>query len=82
MITIRVLFFSTIRARIGKKNITIELPLGARVEDLKRKIALEYPDAAGAIFNMLASVDKVFSDDSTELTDQAEVAFFPYVTGG
>ena len=82
MITIRVLFFSTIRARIGKKNISIELPPGARVEDLKREIALEYPDAAGAINYMLASVDKVFSDDSTELTDQAEVAFFPYVTGG
>jgi molybdopterin converting factor small subunit len=82
MITVRVLFFSTIRARIGKKNIQIELPAGARVRDLKEKLALAYPDAASTIVNMLASVNQVYSDDSTELDDQAEVAFFPYVTGG
>jgi len=82
MIKVRVLFFSTIRARIGKKNIQIELPSGARVEDLKQEIAREYPDAAGTIVGMLASVNQIFSDDSTEIPDQAEVAFFPYVTGG
>jgi molybdopterin converting factor small subunit len=31
---------------------------------------------------MLASVYQVFSNDSTEIPDQAAVAFFPYVTGG
>lgn len=82
MITVRVLFFSTIRARIGKKNIQIELPSGARVKDLKNELAQEYPDAAATIVNMMASVDQVYSDDNTELIDQAEVAFFPYVTGG
>lgn len=82
MITVRVLFFSTIRARIGKKEIEIELPSGARVEDLKREIALLYPPAAETIVGMLASVNQVFSNDSTEIPDRAAVAFFPYVTGG
>jgi len=82
MITVRVFFFSTIRARIGEKNIQVELPPGARVADLKEEIARLYPDAAATIANMLASVNQVFSDDSTEITDQSEVAFFPYVTGG
>ena len=82
MITVRVLFFSTIRARIGKKKVRMELPVGARVADLKKELALVYPEAVGTIENMLASVNQVYSDDSTELLDQAEVAFFPYVTGG
>jgi molybdopterin converting factor small subunit len=82
MITVRVLFFSTIRARIGKKNIQIELPVGARVMDLKNELALVYPDAAATIMNMMASVDRVYSDDNTELNEESEVAFFPYVTGG
>ena len=82
MITVRVLFFSTIRARIGEKVIQVKLPPGARVEDLKREIAHLYPDAAATMAGMLASVNQVFSDDSTEIPDQAEVAFFPYVTGG
>ena len=82
MITVQVFFFSTIRARVGVKEAQIQLPVGSRVEDLKREIAQIYPDGAGAIFGMLASVDQVFSDDDTELRDQARVAFFPYVTGG
>lgn len=82
MITVRVMFFSTIRARVGKKEIQIELPSGARVNDLKREIALLYPDASETIPGMLASVNRVFSNDNTEIPDQAEVAFFPYVSGG
>ena len=82
MITVQVLFFSTIRARIGKKNIQLELPSGARVEELKQIIAREYPEAAATIAGMLASVNQVFSDDNTEIPDQAQVAFFPYVSGG
>lgn len=82
MITVRVFFFSTIRARVGAKQIQVELPTGARVEDLKNEIAHLYPAAAATIVGMLASVDQVFADDKTELTDQAQVAFFPYVTGG
>jgi molybdopterin converting factor small subunit len=82
MITVQVLFFSTIRARVGQKIVQVKLPAGARVEDLKKEIADLYPDAAGTIEGMLASVNQVFSDDSTEIPDQAEVAFFPYVTGG
>jgi molybdopterin converting factor small subunit len=31
---------------------------------------------------MLASVDKVFSKDDTILFDQAEVGFFPHISGG
>jgi len=82
MVKVQVYFFSTIRARVGEKIIQVELPPGSRVRDLKREIARRYPEAAETIAGMLASVNKVFSDDSTEIPDQAEVAFFPYVTGG
>ena len=82
MITVQVFFFSTIRARVGLKETQIQLPIGSRVEDLKKEIARLYPDAAATIVGMLASVNQVFSDDNTELPDQAWVAFFPYVTGG
>lgn len=82
MITVRVLFFSTIRARVGKKVIQIELPPGSSVGDLKGEIAQLYPEVVGILPSMLAAVNKVFSDDSTTIPDQAEVAFFPYVTGG
>ena len=82
MIVVQVHFFSTIRARIGKKDIEVELPSGSRVGDLKREIAARYPEATAAISYMNASVDRIFSDDNTELSNGSQVAFFPYVTGG
>ncbi len=82
MMRIHVHFFSTIRARIGEKNITIELEPGSRVADLKEQIASRYPAAAPTIAGMNSAVNHVFADDNALLTDEAEVAFFPYVTGG
>lgn len=82
MIEVQVHFFSTIRARIGVKDIMVKLPPGSRVEDLKLEIASRYPQAASAIAGMNTSVNQVFSNDETPLQDGSKVAFFPYVTGG
>lgn len=82
MITVNVLLFSTIRALIGHKNLIIELPEQATVRDLKDEIGRRFPHSGQAILTMLTSVDRVFSSDETRLEDQAEVAFFPFVSGG
>ena len=82
MITVQVDLFSTIRARIGQKNLELELPAGSRVSDLKALLVDQYPDATGAIEYMLVSVNQEFTPDDIELPDQARVALFPYVTGG
>ncbi len=82
MIRVKVHFFSTIRARIGVKDLVVELPEGSRVSDLKAEIASLYPQAAQTISGMMTSVDQEFSDDNAELEEGAQVAFFPYVTGG
>jgi len=82
MLTINVHFFSTIRAIIGIKTLVVEVPADSTVMDLKMKIATMYPESDLAIKTMLTSVNKVFSNDEEVLKDQAEVAFFPFVSGG
>lgn len=82
MISIQVHFFSTIRARIGIKDLAMQLPEGSSVEDLKQELSARFPDAAPTITGMMASVNQVFSDSTTVIPDGALVAFFPYVTGG
>ncbi|HDD61502.1 MAG TPA: MoaD/ThiS family protein [Chloroflexi bacterium] len=82
MITVKILLFSTIRARIGKKQLELNLPAGSSVNDLKQVLENLYPDAAPTVRNMLTSVNQVFSGDETILPDWAEVAFFPQVSGG
>lgn len=82
MITVKVLFFATIRDIIGEKEIEVELPEGSQVRDLKDSIVKTYPQAGKAMPTMLTSVNHVFSDGKTVLEEGAEVAFFPHVSGG
>lgn len=82
MLTINVYFFSTIRAIIGQKNLVVNIPANSTVMDLKMEIATMFPNSEQAIKTMLTSVNKVFSSDEEILNDQAEVAFFPFVSGG
>jgi molybdopterin converting factor small subunit len=82
MITVKIFLFSTIRARIGIKQLELNLPVGSSVNDLKLALIDRYPDAAPTVRNMLSSVNHVFSGDETILPDQAEIAFFPHVSGG
>jgi molybdopterin converting factor small subunit len=82
MITVKILLFSTIRARIGKKQLELNLPVGSSVSDLKQVMADLYPAAAPTVRNMLSSVNQVFSGDEAIIPDQAEIAFFPHVSGG
>jgi len=82
MIRINVLLFSTIRAIIGQKKLVIELPVDSTVLDLKVEIGRQFPISDQAVRTMLTSVDRVFSNDGEILYDQAEVAFFPFVSGG
>lgn len=82
MITVEVHFFATIRAVIGKKTLTVKLPEGATVKDVKQEIARRYPQAGQALAVMLTSVNRVFSEDQTPVSEGAEIAFFPHVSGG
>jgi molybdopterin converting factor small subunit len=82
MISVKVLFFASIRSIIGLKEIEVELTAGSNVRDLKKTITEIYPHAGPTIDSMLASVNRIFSDDDTCLNNQAEIAFFPHITGG
>ncbi len=82
MIKVNVYLFSTIRAIIGQKEFVLELPDDSTILDLKVEIGRLYPEADQALKTMLTSVNRVFSNDEEILCDQAEVAFFPFVSGG
>jgi molybdopterin synthase sulfur carrier subunit len=82
MITVEVHFFATIRAVIGKKTLTVKLPEGATVKDVKQEIARRYPQAEQVLGGMLAAVDHDFSGDQSPVGEGAEIAFFPHVGGG
>lgn len=75
-------FFALARDRAGRAELDLELPEPATVADLKRSLALAYPDLAPLIPNLMIAVDAEYAGDSQEIRPGAEVAAIPPVSGG
>jgi sulfur-carrier protein len=74
--------FARARDVAGSEHVTVELPAGARVADLRAALAAHYPRLRALVPNLLVAVGTDYADDRALLTPQAEVACFPPVSGG
>ena len=82
MIQIKVLFYASLKDRVGIKQVTLNLPDPLRVVDLRSRLADEYPQAREALSKCLVAVNKNFAFDQDFVPTESEVAFFPPVSGG
>jgi molybdopterin converting factor subunit 1 len=82
MIRVTALFFATIRELTGTRQISIELPEGARVADAKQILIEKYPRLKLAMDTTVVAVNREFAPDENLLPEGAEIAFFPPVSGG
>jgi MoaE-MoaD fusion protein len=81
-IHINVLFFATFREYTGLRQVEQQLPAGARVQDLRSQLSVQFPAVAPYIGSALISINHDFAFDDDPLPDGAEVAVFPRVSGG
>jgi molybdopterin synthase sulfur carrier subunit len=85
-VKLRVLYFAALRERVGRSEETVDVPDGVgRVGELRHWLAARgdpWATAFAETRQVRAAVDQSMANDSAELHDDAEVAFFPPVTGG
>jgi molybdopterin converting factor subunit 1 len=79
---IKVLFFSTFRDRVGEREINIEIPEEFTVSQVKILISEKYPSLGDNLDFILVAINKDFAFDDDLIPDNAELAFFPPVSGG
>ena len=79
---IKVLFFATLRDRAGTKSLEIEIPVSATVQELKNRIASDYPNLKQSMESVVISINREFAFDESVVPENAEVAVFPPVSGG
>lgn len=79
---IKVLFFATLRDKAGTRSAELDLQAGATIADLKMRLVTEYPNLNGLMEHCLASINHEYRFDESEIQSDAEVAFFPPVSGG
>ena len=80
--TVTVLFFAQARERAGRGEAALALPAGSRVRDALDALALEHAALAPLWPHLAVAVDGVLARPDTELTDGAELALLPPVSGG
>jgi molybdopterin converting factor subunit 1 len=79
-VTIRL--FAAARDLVGHDLLDRELPEGTTVAALKNQLASECPALASLLRHSMIAVGHEYATDSAILTDSAEVAVIPPVSGG
>jgi molybdopterin converting factor small subunit len=79
---VRVLFFATLKERAGLSGVSLELPEGARVRDVKTTLAWRFPGLVEALPSALISINREFAFEDDLVPPAAEIAVFPPVSGG
>lgn len=79
---INVLFFATLRDKTGTRSAQVEIEPGATIEQLKMLLVAKFPNLEGLMEHCLASINREYRFDESEIPLGAEIAFFPPVSGG
>jgi molybdopterin converting factor subunit 1 len=74
--------FARARDLAGSDTLRVELPDGATVADLRRRLAVDCPALAGLLQRCAIAVDGDFTEETRVLSASAEVAVLPPVSGG
>jgi molybdopterin converting factor subunit 1 len=78
----KVRLFARARELAGADAIDVEVPAGATVRDLRRRIAQDHPVLARLAERSALAVNDEFAEDGLILPLGAEVALLPPVSGG
>lgn len=82
MARITLLFFAHLKEISGVNQISLALPEGATILDVKNRLLEVYPQFDKVLPTAIFAIDREFAFDEDPVTDGAEVAIFPPVSGG
>jgi molybdopterin converting factor subunit 1 len=82
MHNIKVLFFATLRDRVGARSVEMQIPAQTNVAGLKILLTERFLALKESLGQVLVSVNQEYAFDDALIPNEAEVALFPPVSGG
>ena len=79
---VRVKLFAVAKDLAGCDELSVELPAGATIRDLRGAIVIVSPALARIVPHALWAVGADYANDDTSLNEESEVALIPPVSGG
>jgi molybdopterin synthase catalytic subunit/molybdopterin converting factor small subunit len=79
---VRVVYLGMLREYSGKGTEILELNPGARISDLWSQVVEKYPKFGNFQSSIAVAINQEYAAQNAEITEGAEVAFLPPVSGG
>ncbi len=79
---VNIFFFATLKEYMGTKTLQMELPSGTTVGQLKDILIEKQPRLSRMRDTIMAAIDREYAADDQLIPMDAEIAFFPPVSGG
>lgn len=79
---IRVRLFAVARQAAGRDAVDLDLPEGATIGDLRRRLGVDVPQLSGLVAQMMFALGTDYADDAAIIPPDADVACIPPVSGG
>ena len=74
--------FARARELVGSQSVTVNLPIGSSVANLKQALGEDFPDLRPMLPQLLVAIGTDYATDDAQIPEGAEVACFPPVSGG
>ena len=79
---VHVRFFASVREKLRRSELTVDVVGGATVRDLLDQLCREYPPLADVRQALRVAVNQEYVETDHRLADDDEVALIPPVSGG
>ncbi len=79
---VEILVFAVLRERIGQESVSLDLPPGSTVADLRAHIGGAHPAIAPLLGRVQVAVNRAMAKDTHQLSEGDEIALIPPVSGG
>lgn len=81
-ITVRARLFAALKDRLGRSELSLTVPAGARAADLLMAAGAAHPELAPLLGGVRVAVDQAFVGPEHPLAEHQEIALLPPVSGG
>jgi MoaE-MoaD fusion protein len=79
---VKLLFFATLKDIVGSRQLQIEMPAGATINDLLTRLEADYPRFKDYRPVLLTAINEDYVGKDARISEGDEVAIFPPVSGG
>lgn len=79
---VKIHLFATLRDYVGSRTIELDIPVGATIRELTDLMVAGYPRLEKVKDSMMAAINREYAANEQIVPVNAEVAFFPPVSGG